>query len=135
MLRAGAHGELRVLLPFVSSVEEVRAAREMLRQAETDLRGIRTQAPVQVGAMIEVPSAALTADLLAREVDFLAVGTNDLIQYTLAVDRTDERVAHLYQPCTLRCCAAAGGAPGGARAGVRLSVCGEMASDPRCSPC
>jgi phosphoenolpyruvate-protein phosphotransferase (PTS system enzyme I) len=88
-------------------------------------------ASVQLGVMIEVPSAALTADLLAREVDFLAVGTNDLIQYTLAVDRTDERVAHLYQPLhpgilrllrTVRRAAA--------RAGVRLSVCGEMASDP-----
>jgi phosphotransferase system enzyme I (PtsI) len=86
---------------------------------------------VPVGVMIEVPSAALTADLLAREADFLAIGTNDLIQYTLAVDRTDERVNALYQPLN----------PGllrllrhvrrsAARAGVPLSVCGEMASDP-----
>jgi phosphoenolpyruvate-protein phosphotransferase (PTS system enzyme I) len=131
ILRAGAHGELRVLLPFVSSVEEVRAARELLCQTAAELGGLRPRTPVQLGAMIEVPSAAVTADLLAREVDFLAVGTNDLIQYTLAVDRTDERVAHLYQPLhpgllrllrTVRRAAA--------RAGVRLSVCGEMASDP-----
>ena len=132
MLRAAAHGQLRVLLPFVSSVEEVRAARALLRDVATELAGGRPRAAsVQVGVMIEVPSAALTADLLAREVDFLAVGTNDLIQYTLAVDRTDERVAHLYQPLhpgilrLLRLVRRAA-----ARAGVRLSVCGEMASDP-----
>ena len=86
--------------------------------------------------MIEVPSAALTADLLAREVDFLAVGTNDLIQYTLAVDRTDERVAHLYQPlhpALLRLLRVV--RRSAARAGVRLSVCGEMASDPALLAC
>ena len=129
--RAAAHGELRVLLPFVSSVEEVRAARELLRQTSAELAGRLSQTPVHLGAMIEVPSAALTADLLAREVDFLAVGTNDLIQYTLAVDRTDERVAHLYQPLhpgLLRLLRAV--RRSAARAGVRLSVCGEMASDP-----
>src|SRR5215218_6022250 len=132
MLRAAAHGHLRVLLPFVSSVEEVRAARALLRDVAAEIGGGRSLgAPVQVGVMIEVPSAALTADLLAREVDFLAVGTNDLIQYTLAVDRTDERVAHLYQPLhpgllrLLRMVRRAA-----ARSGVRLSVCGEMASDP-----
>jgi phosphotransferase system enzyme I (PtsI) len=131
MLRAAAHGELRVLLPFVSSVEEVRAARELLRQTSAELAGPRPQTPVHLGAMIEVPSAALTADLLAREVDFLAVGTNDLIQYTLAVDRTDERVAHLYQPLhpgLLRLLRVV--RRSAARADVRLSVCGEMASDP-----
>jgi phosphotransferase system enzyme I (PtsI) len=133
MLRAGVHGQLRVLLPFVSSVEEVRAARVLLREVATELDGGRPMAAaaVQVGVMIEMPAAALTADLLAREVDFLAIGTNDLIQYTLAVDRTDERVAHLYQPlhpAILRLLRLVRRAA--ARASVPLSVCGEMASDP-----
>jgi phosphotransferase system enzyme I (PtsI) len=133
MLRAGVHGQLRVLLPFVSSVEEVRAARALLREVAMELDGARPRGAVavQVGVMIEMPAAALTADLLAREVDFLAIGTNDLIQYTLAVDRTDERVAHLYQPlhpAILRLLRLVRRAA--ARAGVPLSVCGEMASDP-----
>jgi phosphotransferase system enzyme I (PtsI) len=126
------HGELRVLLPFVSGIEEIRAARALFRDVmnELETKGVRP-GPIPIGVMIEVPSAALTADLLAREVDFLAVGTNDLIQYTLAVDRTDERVAHLYQPlhpALLRLLRLVRRAA--ARGGVRLSVCGEMASDP-----
>jgi phosphotransferase system enzyme I (PtsI) len=132
MLRAARHGSLRLLLPFVSSVEEVRAARALVAEVERELREEGSPPPaVPIGAMIEVPSAALIADLLAREVDFLAIGTNDLIQYTLAVDRTDERVSGLYQPLN----------PGllrllrtvrrkAARAGKPVSVCGEMASDP-----
>jgi phosphoenolpyruvate-protein phosphotransferase (PTS system enzyme I) len=131
MLRAAAHGQLRVLLPFVSSVEEVRAARGLLREVALELEAGRPAVAVQLGVMIEMPAAALTADLLAREVDFLAIGTNDLIQYTLAVDRTDERVAHLYQPlhpAILRLLRHVRRAA--ARAGVPLSVCGEMASDP-----
>jgi phosphotransferase system enzyme I (PtsI) len=132
MLRAATHGSLRLLLPFVSSVEEVRAARVLVNDVERELRDEGTPVPaVPIGAMIEVPSAALIADLLARELDFLAIGTNDLIQYTLAVDRTDERVSGLYQPLN----------PGllrllrtvrrkAARVGRPVSVCGEMASDP-----
>jgi phosphotransferase system enzyme I (PtsI) len=132
MLRAARHGSLRLLLPFVSSVDEVRAARALVAEIERELRNEGVPAPaVPVGAMIEVPSAALIADLLATELDFLAIGTNDLIQYTLAVDRTDERVSGLYQPLN----------PGllrllrivsrrAARAGKPVSVCGEMASDP-----
>jgi phosphotransferase system enzyme I (PtsI) len=132
MLRASAHGSLRLLLPFVTTVEEVRAARALIEEAQRTLaaEGVET-ARVAIGAMIEVPSAALAADLLAREVDFLAVGTNDLIQYTLAVDRTDERVSGLYHPLNpgvLRLLRAIRRAA--AKEGRPVSVCGEMASDP-----
>jgi len=132
MLRASVHGHLRVLLPFVSTVEELRTARQMIADVARELQqeGLVTP-PVPVGAMIEVPAAALIADLLAREADFLAIGTNDLIQYALAVDRTDERVSALYQPLhpgllrLLRMIRRAA-----ARQDICLSVCGEMASDP-----
>ena len=132
MLRAARHGHLRVLLPFVSTVEEVRAAKSILDAVIRELGAEGGEVPpVQLGAMIEVPSAALTADLLAREVEFLAVGTNDLIQYVLAVDRTDERVSGLYQPLhpgLLRLLRHVRRAA--ARQRVPVSVCGEMASDP-----
>jgi phosphotransferase system enzyme I (PtsI) len=132
MLRASVHGHLRVLLPFVSTVEELRMARRMIADVARELEqeGLATP-PVPVGAMIEVPSAALIADLLAREADFLAIGTNDLIQYSLAVDRTDERVSALYQPLhpgLLRLVRMTRRAA--ARQEICLSVCGEMASDP-----
>ena len=91
--------------------------------------------PVPVGAMIEIPAAAYTADLLAREVDFFTIGTNDLIQYTLAVDRTDDRVSRMYEPlhpAILRVLRQV--AKGTARRGVPVSVCGEMAADPALLP-
>ena len=132
LLRAAAHGPLRVMFPFVSGLEELRAARSAMAQAADALRA-RGESPsrVPVGVMIEVPSAAITADLLAREADFFSIGTNDLIQYCLAVDRTDDRVSRLYEPLhpailrTVRLVARA------ARHGrVPVAVCGEMASDP-----
>ena len=132
LLRAARHGSLRIMFPFVSSVEEFRAARKAVAKATDTLRsrGIDVP-PVATGVMIEVPSAAITADLLAAEADFFSIGTNDLIQYSLAVDRTDDRVSRLYEPLhpailrLLRHVARAG-----RRRRIRVAVCGEMAADP-----
>jgi phosphotransferase system enzyme I (PtsI) len=132
LVRAAAHGDLRVMFPFVSGIEELREARSVLAEARQEIqaRGLSSGA-LQVGVMIEVPSAAFTADLLAAESDFLTIGTNDLIQCCLAVDRTDERVSHLYEPlhpAILRLIRHIRRAA--AKQNVPLSVCGEMASDP-----
>ena len=132
VLRAAAHGPVRVLFPFVSSLHEVRTAKALLVEASDELSGRGIQAPpVPVGIMIEVPSAAFTASLLAREVDFFTIGTNDLIQYTLAVDRTDDRVSNRYEPlhpAVLRLLRTV--RRGAVRRGIPVAVCGEMASDP-----
>jgi len=132
LVRAAAHGDLRVMFPFVSGVEELREARTVLAEARQEIHARREGAgPLQVGVMIEVPSAAFTADLLAAESDFLTIGTNDLIQCCLAVDRTDERVSHLYEPlhpAILRLIRYISRAA--SKRAVPLSVCGEMASDP-----
>jgi phosphotransferase system enzyme I (PtsI) len=131
VLRAAALGPVRIMFPFVSGVEEVRAARRLVEEAREELGEDRTRSAVPVGVMIEVPAAALMAGALAREVDFFTLGTNDLIQYTLAVDRTDERVSGLYQPlhpAVLRLVRLVQRAA--AREGIPVSICGEMASDP-----
>lgn len=128
LLRAAPAGNLRILLPFVTSAAEARQARAIITEIA---RGIPLETPVPIGAMIEVPAAALMAEHIAHEVDFLSVGTNDLIQYTLAIDRTDERLSGHYEPREpsvlrlLRMIASAG-----RRTGKDLSVCGEMAADP-----
>jgi phosphoenolpyruvate-protein phosphotransferase (PTS system enzyme I) len=132
MLRAAMHGSVRVMFPFVSSLLEVRAAKTLLGEARTELAARGIDSPeLPVGIMIEVPSSAFTASLLAREVDFFTIGTNDLIQYLLAVDRTDDRVSNRYQPLhpavlkLLRHVRRAA-----IRHSIPLSLCGEMASDP-----
>jgi phosphoenolpyruvate-protein kinase (PTS system EI component) len=120
------------MFPFVSSLEQVRAARRALQEAAADLKRCgESVRPVPVGVMIEIPAAAYTADLLAREVDFFTIGTNDLIQYCLAVDRADERVSRFYEPlhpAVLRMIVRVRRAA--ARRSIPLSLCGEMASDP-----
>ena len=133
LLRAAAHGPVRIMFPFVSGPADLRRALALLEQAKRELRaeGTAFHEEVAVGVNVEVPSAAVVADLLAGEVDFFSVGTNDLIQYLLAVDRTDPRVSALYDPWhpavlrTLDGIARSAGA-----AGRALSVCGEMAADP-----
>lgn len=135
ILRAGAHGPVRILLPMIATAGEVRQVREILKKVARRLkrRGIPFADPLPpVGVMIEVPGAALAADSLAQVSDFFAIGTNDLTQYTLAIDRTDDQVAHLYNPlhpAVLRLMDFA--IQAALRARIPVSVCGEIAGDIR----
>ncbi len=133
LLRAAARGPVEIMLPMVTHPVEVRQFRALLSQAHAELKaaGILCNADIPIGVMIEVPAAALSADQLARAVDFLSIGTNDLIQYTLALDRGNDEVNYLYDPlhpAVLHLIAKVLRA--GRRAGVPVSMCGEMAGDP-----
>lgn len=134
ILRASHHGRIRVLVPMLAHAHEIAQTLALIEQAKEQLR-VRSQPfdeGIEVGGMIEIPAAALALGVFLKKLDFLSIGTNDLIQYTLAIDRTDEAVAHLYDPlhpAVLRLIAQTIHA--GTRAGMPVAVCGEMAGDPR----
>ena len=133
ILRASIFGDLKIMLPMISGIQEVRDAKKIIEQAKIELlkADINFNNQIEVGIMIEIPSAAITADILAKEVDFFSIGTNDLCQYTLAVDRMNEKISHLYDPFN----------PGILRLikyvieqahlhQIHVAMCGELASDP-----
>ena len=137
LLRAAAHGRVGIMFPMVSGVQEVLEAKALLAECQSELEAENHPVPdrVEVGAMIEIPSAALSADHIAAEVDFFSLGTNDLIQYTIAVDRLNDRVCALYQPThpgVLRLVEMS--VQAARRAGIRIGICGEMASNIELTP-
>jgi len=132
LLRASHYGNIKILIPMLSSLTELRQTKLLLERAKSSLRkeNIPFNEKIELGGMIEVPAAAINANAFARELDFLSIGTNDLIQYTLAIDRTDDAVAHLYNPlhpAVLRLIAIT--LQAGAKSKKPVSICGEMAGD------
>ncbi|GCD11115.1 phosphoenolpyruvate--protein phosphotransferase [Clostridium tagluense] len=137
LLRASTHGTLKIMFPMISCLQELRMAKKILEQCKNELKseGVVFDENLQVGIMIEIPSAALISDILAKEVDFFSIGTNDLIQYTTAVDRMNEKISYLYDfyhPGVLRLIKTV--IDNGHKAGIMVGMCGEMAGDTKLIP-